>query len=184
LVYIGTLKSGVYKTTDGGYTWRSINTGLTSLDVSSIAVDPVQNNLIYAGLGEGAGLFKSTDFGETWRQIGKGLETVCPSSLLPIGGSEEDISFDKPQKFVTFSRYAIPWSVITDIVISPDDNKKLFVSDLATGVYVSVNSGETWRSINNGLSTKAVTSLALSSDNSMLYASTSGEGVFVYHNKI
>jgi len=43
---------------------------------------------------------------------------------------------------------------------------------------MSTDGGESWTPINDGLSTKAVTSLALSADGWVLYAATSGEGVF------
>jgi photosystem II stability/assembly factor-like uncharacterized protein len=77
---------GVYKTTDGGETWRAVleideNTGVTDLEF-----DPTNPDLIYAagyqrrrhvwaflGGGPESGIFKSTDGGESWRKIGTGL---------------------------------------------------------------------------------------------------------------
>ncbi len=41
-----------------------------------------------------------------------------------------------------------------------------------------MTNGNTWHIINKGLSTRAVTKLAISADGKVLYASTSGEGVF------
>jgi len=49
---------------------------------------------------------------------------------------------------------------------------------LFSGVYRSTDGGFTWLKINNGLTTRAVTDLSLSSDGNHLYAATNGEGVF------
>jgi hypothetical protein len=46
------------------------------------------------------------------------------------------------------------------------------------GVYVSADGGASWHPINDGLSTRAVRHLAISTNGKVLYAATSGEGVF------
>ncbi len=77
---------GVFKTADGGQTWKRIlyidaNTGCASL-----AVDPSNPKIIFAAMwqhrrqpwsfssgGPGSGLFRSTDGGETWKKLDQGL---------------------------------------------------------------------------------------------------------------
>jgi photosystem II stability/assembly factor-like uncharacterized protein len=64
---------GVYKSTDGGLSWKSINNGLPvdatwlgGYYVQSIAIDPNDSQTIYAaGFG---GLYKSTDGGQLWKR--------------------------------------------------------------------------------------------------------------------
>lgn len=66
-------ESGLHKTTDGGKTWKKINSGLPSVDMGRIglAVSPVNSDVVYAiveaSQGKG-GFFKSTDRGETWNK--------------------------------------------------------------------------------------------------------------------
>ncbi|NJN68198.1 MAG: hypothetical protein HC884_16530 [Chloroflexaceae bacterium] len=48
-LYAAALGSGVFKSGDGGNTWRSINTGLTSLEVSALAAAPTTPTTLYAG---------------------------------------------------------------------------------------------------------------------------------------
>jgi photosystem II stability/assembly factor-like uncharacterized protein len=48
--------------------WKAVNTGLTNLEVRSLAVDPTRSTTLYAGTH--SGLFKSLDGGATWRQSG------------------------------------------------------------------------------------------------------------------
>ncbi|MCS7081441.1 MAG: glycosyl hydrolase [Bacteroidota bacterium] len=78
--YFGATGGGVWKTTDGGYTWRNISDGFFKTgSVGAIEVAPSDPNVIYVGMGEscirgnvshGDGVYKSTDAGKTWRHLG------------------------------------------------------------------------------------------------------------------
>ena len=65
--------SGIYKSTDGGETWREVTSGLPKVDMGRIGMDisPADANVVYAIVeaadGEG-GFFRSTDKGETWEK--------------------------------------------------------------------------------------------------------------------
>jgi photosystem II stability/assembly factor-like uncharacterized protein len=67
--YAGGFKSGVSRSTDRGKTWRNSTTGLTNLDIHSIAISPNDSKTVYVGT-TGGGVFKSTDAGESWTYIG------------------------------------------------------------------------------------------------------------------
>ena len=69
-VFVGTT-GGVFKSTNGGMTWTALNSGLTDLGVSSLAVDPTDPAILYAG--GSSGVFKSTDGGQTWALASNGL---------------------------------------------------------------------------------------------------------------
>ncbi len=73
---------GVYKTTDGGRTWRRVLFRDNKTGAIDIAIDRTNPSVMYAALweafrmeytmssgGPGSGLFKSTDGGETWKEI-------------------------------------------------------------------------------------------------------------------
>ena len=47
-LYAGT-RDGVFKTTDGGTSWSSVNTGLANLDIRALALDPTTPTTLYAG---------------------------------------------------------------------------------------------------------------------------------------
>lgn len=78
---------GVYKTTDGGKTWRQVLKVDEDTGANELVMDPQDNRILYAstyqrrrsaccmnGGGPGSGIWKSTDGGETWSRLkGNGL---------------------------------------------------------------------------------------------------------------
>ncbi len=77
--YFGSAGGGVWKTENGGNTWKNISDGYFGGSIGAIAVSTWDPNVIYVGGGEGTlrgnvsagyGMFKSVDAGKTWKQIG------------------------------------------------------------------------------------------------------------------
>src|SRR5262245_33584563 len=76
--YAATSAGGVWKSSDGGRSWRSVFDGQPISSIGSIAVAPSNPNVIYVGSGEanirgnvgaGNGIYKSTDAGKTWAHV-------------------------------------------------------------------------------------------------------------------
>jgi photosystem II stability/assembly factor-like uncharacterized protein len=78
----GNAERGVFKTTDGGKTWRKVLYRDNKTGAVDIALDPKNPRILFAAMweayrneyemssgGEGSGLFKSTDGGENWTEI-------------------------------------------------------------------------------------------------------------------
>ncbi|HEY6137114.1 MAG TPA: glycosyl hydrolase [Thermoanaerobaculia bacterium] len=77
--YFGSSGGGVWKTTDGGQSWKPVSDGFFGGSVGAVAVAPSDPAVVYAGLGEetirgnvthGDGMWKSTDAGKSWTKIG------------------------------------------------------------------------------------------------------------------
>jgi photosystem II stability/assembly factor-like uncharacterized protein len=78
--YFGAVNGGVWKTTNGGQTWRNVTDGRSDISsVGAIAVAPSDPNVIYVGTGEsqpredltyGTGVYRSTDGGASWQHLG------------------------------------------------------------------------------------------------------------------
>ncbi len=78
--YFGAVGGGLWKTTDGGTTWKPVTDGqITSSSVGAVAVAPSNPDVVYIGMGEtplrgnimqGDGVYRSTDAGKTWKHLG------------------------------------------------------------------------------------------------------------------
>ncbi len=84
-LYTHNPERGVYKTGDGGKTWRKTLFVNDSTGAIDLAIDPLNPDIIYAavwertrkawnfkGSGPGSAIYKSTDGGETWKKITTG----------------------------------------------------------------------------------------------------------------
>lgn len=54
ILYLGAATGGVWKTTDGGASWTPLTDAQPSLVIGSLALDPANPDIIYAGTGEGS----------------------------------------------------------------------------------------------------------------------------------
>ena len=78
--YFGATGGGLFKTTDGGNTWRPVTDGqIGSASVGAVAMAPFNPDIVYIGMGEvqlranvlqGDGVYRSDDAGKSWRHLG------------------------------------------------------------------------------------------------------------------
>jgi len=78
--YFGATGGGLWKTEDGGITWRPVTDGkINSASVGAVAVCEADPDVVYIGTGEtqlrgnimqGDGVYKSTNGGGTWSHLG------------------------------------------------------------------------------------------------------------------
>jgi len=78
-IYVGSASGGVWKSTDGGTTFKPIFDKQPSLSIGSIAIDSSNAKTIWVGTGEswvrnsvsvGTGVYRSRDGGESWEAVG------------------------------------------------------------------------------------------------------------------
>lgn len=125
---------GVYKTTDGGKTWKRVLFINNQTGAAELSLDPNQPNVLYAGMwrilrtpyslesgGEGSGLWKSTDGGETWTNISN-------NKGFPKG----------------------TWGIV-GVAVAPSNSDKVYalIEHAQGGLYVSNNAGESWTLVNS-----------------------------------
>lgn len=153
--YFGGVGGGVYKTINGGTTWKNVSDGfLNTSSVGAITVAPSNSNVVYVGMGEhairgttlshGDGVYKSADGGKTWAHLG--LELTRVISRIRIHPTNPDLVYVAAQ--------GTPYV--------PSD---------ARGVFRSKNGGKTWEKILFLNSVTGPSDLAMDVTNpSILYA--------------
>ena len=99
--YFGATGGGLWKTTDGGVTWRPVSDKFfKSSSVGAVAVSESNPDVVYVGMGEtelrgniiqGDGVYKSTDGGKTWTHVG--LEKTLAIARIRIHPTNPDIVY-------------------------------------------------------------------------------------------
>jgi photosystem II stability/assembly factor-like uncharacterized protein len=83
--------AALFRSTDDGATWTEADAGLVARSVTTLAVDPLDPRLLYAGTGgsfiyPGNGVWKSTDGGASWAMAGDELQgrTITAVAVSPL----------------------------------------------------------------------------------------------------
>jgi photosystem II stability/assembly factor-like uncharacterized protein len=127
--YVGAAGGGVWKTTDGGGTWKDVFNQEATGSIGAVAVAPSNHSVVWVGTGEGsprndvidgAGVYVSTDDGKSWRFAG-----------LADAGQ------------------------ITQVIVDPADPMKVLVAALGhvwganadRGVFRTADGGKSWKKV-------------------------------------
>jgi photosystem II stability/assembly factor-like uncharacterized protein len=126
---------GVFKSTDGGATWRNVLYIDEKTGASELSVDASNPRIMYAAMwehgrlpwkvisgGPGSGLHKSTDGGETWQKMTTGLPEKMGKMAIAVSRSN-------PEKV---------YALIEGDSYSPH-----------RGLYMSTNAGKSWSQVSS-----------------------------------
>ncbi len=196
-MWVGSVGGGMWKTVNSGTSWTAVNDFMANLSIGSMAMDPTNPNVIYAGTGEGysnsdslrgAGIFKTTDGGTTWAQ----LPSTSSSSWyyvnrIAINPSNSQILLAATNTGIWRSTDGgSTWSqrVATtafDIEFNPTDSSKCIASGL-TSVRYSTDGGVTWTAA-TGIPTSGRVEIAYARSNpSIVYASANSNSGEIYRS--
>jgi photosystem II stability/assembly factor-like uncharacterized protein len=180
IVYVGGAQGGVWKTTNGGANWTPLTDKECALAMGSIAIDPVDPTIVYAGTGEqnysgdsywGCGVLRSTNGGTSWTPIGPtalqapaswtqiARVVIAPSTAGTPGTTTLLVASD-------FGLYrsvdgGANWATvlageINDIVLDPTNDSVAYAAVRLSRVYKSTNRGATWSAVAAGFPTTTV----------------------------
>jgi photosystem II stability/assembly factor-like uncharacterized protein len=132
-LYAPNTDRGIFKSTDGGTTWRKVLFVDQRTGAAELAMDPTNPRILYAAMwehgrlpwqvisgGPGSALYKSTDAGDSWQKMTDGLPEKMGKMAVAVSASN-------PEKV-----YAL---IESD---SEEDDR---------GLYVSTNAGKNWSKV-------------------------------------
>ncbi|UPU37859.1 putative Ig domain-containing protein [Geomonas paludis] len=151
--------------------------------IRSVAIDPANNQILYAGT-NGAGVFKSNNGGGSWSAVNSGLTDTDVRRVVIDPANSQSLYVSTGTGVFKSTNGGSSWSAANSglnilpffLILDPANSQILYAGGV--GVYKSTNGGSSWRAVNSGLTNTSIRSLAIDPVNSqILYAGTGG-GVF------
>ncbi len=157
-IYAGVGAGGIWKSINGGLTWKPIFNQESTFAIGDLTVAPSDPNTIWVGTGEchlsgtsyaGTGVFKSTDAGETWTNMGlhesahigkvvidphdKGTVYIAAMGRRNSGGERGIYKTTDGGK--TFRRVLFDGDRVAfvDLVLDPSDPSRLYAASWSRG---------------------------------------------------
>lgn len=181
IVYAGGQDGGLYRSTDGASSWRTVGGGLVAGyrdAIRALAIDASQRSTLYAGT-EG-GVFKSVDSGRLWVQSsydediqvlaldqtdGRKLYAATRTGLIRSDDAAE-----------TWTQARLRVAGINAIALDPEDTSVIYAA--AGCVFMSADGGDTWQKATRGISDLSVQTLA-TGPAGKVYAGTNSGGIYM-----
>lgn len=186
--HTGTLYSsvngdGVYKSTDGGSTWSLITVGLSDNQIYSLAMDPKNSEVLYAG-GRYT-LYKSQSGGATWSSLFSPNNEITSINIDP--NDDSNILLGTLNGVYESTDGGSSWNStnnglantkVHSLIISPASSSIIYAGTEA-GLYKSNTGGSSWVFNHEGAGETTINTVCFNLMNSsVVYVGCDGDGVF------
>jgi len=168
---------GLYKTTDGGKTWKKVLNISENTGVANMCFEPGNPDVIYAGAeqrrrrqftkiggGPESAYYKTVDGGKSWKKLTNGIPAVDKGGMcIAVSPANPDIvyvmfqasngkggffrSTNRGASFKKMSSYFSSGQYFSELYPDPVDPNKVYSVD--TYGQVTLDGGKTWKAIGN-----------------------------------
>jgi len=175
-IFAGTDGLGIYRSTNNGGNWTSVNSGLTNPNVADLIV--LGNNIFAGTL---AGVFRSTNNGDSWTAVNSGLTNLKAYTFIVSGtniftgtfGGGVFLSTNNGTSWNPVNNGLTNLNIMSLLAVGTD----IFAGTIGGGIFRSTNNGGNWSPVNSGLPlVPIISTLAVNGTN--IFAGAFGGGVF------
>lgn len=195
-LYAASAGGGIWRSLNGGNSWLPLDEFMGNLAVSSLAFDPVDPDIIYAGTGEGfgnddaifgAGIWRTVDAGVTWSQMPttSGFGNI---NRIAVSQVDRDVLLIATGAGIRRSDDGgTSWSIVRSgrslqVLIDPNNANRCvahssttFAGNTTHSIVWSIDGGQTWTPATGGFSPGSRIELAYASSvNNRVYAVIAG----------
>jgi photosystem II stability/assembly factor-like uncharacterized protein len=179
--------SGMFLSSDNGKSWKEINKGVTNKRIISLTASNI-------GLFAGATTYDPNDFSKTpksliflttnsgasWRDVSRGLPVQQENYSIDVSAMETigEYIFTGTNKGL-YRTTANGWEMIADfgssVISLLVKGSKIYAGTGSNGIFLSIDNGNSWKQVNNGLTNKDIRVMVTTGIN--IFVGTSG-GIF------
>ncbi|MES2592298.1 MAG: T9SS type A sorting domain-containing protein [Bacteroidota bacterium] len=162
-LFAGSFGGGIFQSTDNGISWDATNTGLTNLDILSLAVN---GTTMYAGT-NGGGVFVSTNSGANWTAVNNGLTNLSINAIAVVGNTVFAGTTASNGGMFISTNNGTNWNAANNglpsgvYVLSLATSGSVIYAGTGQGVYMSSNNGANWMAMNTGLTDLYINAIAV-----------------------
>ena len=161
-LYVGAAGGGIWRTDrpfSSNPRWQFTSNGFLTNAIGTIAIDPNNPDVVYAGTGEpnssadsaaGLGIYRSLDGGDTWRRLSSALTFAGPSGPVTIADGFNDLSIADIRFDSTNSHTFYVATTLGVRGVSATEGAVIAANLAAPGLYKTTDGGSTFTQIWNG----------------------------------
>ena len=156
-IYVGSARSGLYKSSNNGDLWIQISEGIENVQSETIYSISIDTNFVMYIATRYNQVYRSINYGENWIRKSNGLpRTYIWTTIVNKSGDVFALAFgsgiyrsmDQGDTWLQINS-GIGNLTVTDLAVSSEN--LLFSSTVGGGIFRSSNNGDTWSPSNNGL---------------------------------
>jgi len=188
IMYVGRVSQGVFKSTDGGESWRWMSVVTPRMTVRDLAIDPSNPEVVYAATD--SGVFKSQDGGASWEPVNTGL-TDLSIMAIAVDPTNTNVVYVTTRRKGVFKSEdgGLSWvpknkgvrtgRPLFDLAIDPSNSDILYAATQGNFILKSTDGAENWTRLRAGLLTRDFYVLAVHPLNgNIVYAGSVSEGIY------